>query len=124
MQVLASLLLNRAEKELIIVQKYCFLSSCKNIAIRLPCIAGFLCRAIFRGCAEIEIFGDIFTSVPTIMINHLDMVGEHVQLGVVQFRRLLFDFLQGGGLLACVCVMTGANDISSNLTHISDFHSE
>ena len=49
--------------------------------------------------------------IPTIMINHLDMVGEHVQLGVVQFRRLLFDFLQGGGLLACVCVTTGANDI-------------
>ena len=38
------------------------MESCKNITIRLPCIAGFLCRAIFRGCAEIEIFGDIFTS--------------------------------------------------------------
>lgn len=38
------------------------MESCKNIIIRLPCIAGFLCRAIFRGCAEIEIFRDIFTS--------------------------------------------------------------
>ena len=38
------------------------MESCKNITIRLPCIAGFLCRAIIRGCAEIEIFGDIFTS--------------------------------------------------------------
>ena len=46
---------NRAKKAL-------FLESCKNITIRLPCIAGFLCRAIFRGCAEIEIFGEIFTS--------------------------------------------------------------
>ena len=59
---LASLLLNRAEKEPLIVQNKTFvLYSCKNIAIRLPCIAGFSCRAIFRGCAEI--FGDIFTSV-------------------------------------------------------------
>ena len=47
---------NRAKKAF-------FLESCKNITIRLPCIAGFLCRAIFRGCAEIEIFGEIFTSV-------------------------------------------------------------
>ena len=63
-QVLASLLFNRAEKELLIVQKKtAFLDSCRNITIWLPCIAGFLCRAIFRGCAEIEIFGDIFTSV-------------------------------------------------------------
>ena len=38
------------------------MESCKNITIRLPWVAGFLCRAIFRGCAEIEIFGDIFTS--------------------------------------------------------------
>ena len=46
---------NRAKKAL-------FLESCKNITIRLPFKAGFLCRAVFRGCAEIEIFGDIFTS--------------------------------------------------------------
>ena len=38
------------------------MESCRNIAIRLPSIAGFLCRAIFRGCAEIDNFGEIFTS--------------------------------------------------------------
>ena len=27
--------------------------------------------------------------------HHLDVVGEHVELGVVQFCRLLFDSLQG-----------------------------
>ena len=67
MQVLASLLLNRAEKELLIVQKiHIFYVRAKILlsSIRLPCIADFLCRAIFRGCAEIEIFGDIFTSGP------------------------------------------------------------
>ena len=44
------------------LKKRAFLESCRNITIRLPCRAGFLCRAIFRGCAEIEFFGDIFTS--------------------------------------------------------------
>ena len=38
------------------------MDSCKNITIRVPCIPGFLCKAIFRGCAEIEIFEDLFTS--------------------------------------------------------------
>ena len=59
-QVLASLLFNRAEKELLIVQKKTvFLDSCRNITIRLPCIAGFLCRAIFRGCSEMDILVEI-----------------------------------------------------------------
>ena len=64
-QVLTSLLFNRAEKDLLNVQKRPFLDLCRNITIRLPCIAGFLCRAIFKGCAEIEFFGDIFTSALT-----------------------------------------------------------
>ena len=46
-------------------KKGLFIDSCRNITIRLPCIAGFLCRAIFKGCAEIEFFGDIFTSALT-----------------------------------------------------------
>ena len=46
----------------IMQKKTVFLDLCRNNTIQQPCIAGFLCRAIFRGCAEVGIFGDIFTS--------------------------------------------------------------
>ena len=59
------------------LKKRFFLESCKNITIRLPFIAGSLCRAVFRGCAEIEIFGDIFTSGPLLHLNHSSEVQSH-----------------------------------------------
>ena len=45
------------------VQKYClFWGPCRNITIQEPGEAGFSCRAIFGVCADIFIFGEIFTS--------------------------------------------------------------
>ena len=45
------------------VQKYClFWGPCRNITIQEPGGAGFSCRAIFGVCADIFIFGEIFTS--------------------------------------------------------------
>ena len=82
-QVLTSLLFNRAEKDLLNVQKRPFLDLCRNITIRLPCIAGFLCRAIFRGCAEIEFFGDIFTSAQHAFL----MIELHLQYNLLIVRK-------------------------------------
>ena len=39
-----------------------FLGPCRNITIQEPGGAGFSCRAIFGVCADIFIFGKIFTS--------------------------------------------------------------
>ena len=45
------------------VQKNCiFWGPCRNITIQEPGGAGFSCRAIFGVCADIFIFGEIFTS--------------------------------------------------------------
>ena len=45
------------------VQKYYFLGgSCRNNTVPSYCNSGFLCRAFFVSCAEILIFGEIFTS--------------------------------------------------------------
>ena len=33
-----------------------------------------MCRAIFRGCAEIEFFGDIFTSATILLLLHLKIL--------------------------------------------------
>ena len=39
-----------------------FWDPCRNITTPSQCMTGFLCRAIFRVCAEILIFGEIYTS--------------------------------------------------------------
>ena len=36
-----------------------FWGSCRNITVPSYCASEVLCRALFRGCAEILIFGDI-----------------------------------------------------------------
>ena len=64
---LASFLLNCARKKHFLggfVQKcHFFWGLCRNITVPSYCTSGVLCRAFFRGCAEILIFGEIFTSV-------------------------------------------------------------
>ena len=64
MQVLASLLLNCAEKELLIVQKIHIFMFVQKYCYQATMHSRFLVQSHFRGCAEIEIFGDIFTSGP------------------------------------------------------------
>ena len=63
---LASFLLNCARKKHFLggfVQKcHFFWGLCRNITVPSYCTSGVLCRAFFRGCAEILIFGEIFTS--------------------------------------------------------------
>ena len=58
---LASFLLNCARKKHFLggfVQKYYFLGGlCRNITVPSYCIAAILCRASFRVCAEILVFG-------------------------------------------------------------------
>ena len=44
-------------------KKRFFWGSCRNITVSSYCITAFLCMAFVRGCAEIYIFGEIFTSV-------------------------------------------------------------
>ena len=65
---LASFLLNCARKKHFFggfVQKcHFFWGLCRNITVPSYCTSGVLCRAFFRGCAEILIFGEIFTSGP------------------------------------------------------------
>ena len=47
------------------VQNYHFFGGlCRNITVPSYCTSGVLCRAFFRGCAEILIFGEIFSSAP------------------------------------------------------------
>jgi len=38
------------------------MDSCINITVPGYCTSGFLCRAFLRGCAEILVVGEIFTS--------------------------------------------------------------
>ena len=63
---LASFLLNCARKKHFLggfVQKcHFFWGLCRNITVPSYCTSGVLCRAFFRGCAEILIFGEIFNS--------------------------------------------------------------
>ena len=52
----------RAEILLLCAEKLHFWGPCRNITIQQPGGAEFSCRAIFRVCADIFIFGEIFTS--------------------------------------------------------------
>ena len=69
---LASFLLNCARKKHFLggfVQKcHFFWGLCRNITVPSYCTSGVLCRAFFRGCAEILIFGEIFTSGHTLTL--------------------------------------------------------
>ena len=74
---LASFLLNCARKKHFLggfVQKcHFFWGLCRNITVPSYCTSGVLCRAFFRGCAEILIFGEIFTSAqsPSLVYHYL-----------------------------------------------------
>ena len=74
---LASFLLNCARKKHFLggfVQKcHFFWGLCRNITVPSYCTSGVLCRAFFRGCAEILIFGEMFTSAqsPLSVYNYL-----------------------------------------------------
>ena len=62
---LASFLFNCARKTLLFgfhAEILLFFGLCRNITVPSYCASGVLCRAFFRGCAEILIFGEIFNS--------------------------------------------------------------
>ena len=69
-----------------------FIHASNNLAGRQAILYLPLHNSLVLGFMDTRTTLILFT---TIMINYLDMVSEHVELGIVQFHRLLFDCLQG-----------------------------
>ena len=67
-------------------------------------LLGFVETRTTTTIAIMKNYLDMITII-TIMINYLDMISEHVELGIVQFRRLLFDCLQGCILSSIVILL-------------------